>query len=120
MEGMVSSKYDLIANICHDSFVRVGESVTLTSNSASTGASAGTKSVLDNGCYRIHLQNKVTEQWFELQDLHVSETMPQLIGLSESYMLVYERKDVAIARNGEKMAASSGGGQNDSNRSMDI
>lgn len=48
----MSSKYDLVANICHDSFVRVGESVTLTSNSAASGS----KNVLDNGCYRIHLQ----------------------------------------------------------------
>ena len=29
---------------------------------------------------------------FELQDLHVTETMPQLIGLSEAYILIYERK----------------------------
>ena len=37
-------------------------------------------------------QNKATGQWFELQDLHVTETMPQLIGLSEAYTLIYERK----------------------------
>ena len=28
-------------------------------------------------------QHKATEQWYEIQDLHVQETMPQLIGLSE-------------------------------------
>ena len=33
-----------------------------------------------------------TENRFELQDLHVSETMPQLISISESYMLIYEKK----------------------------
>jgi hypothetical protein len=31
---------------------------------------------------------------YEMQDLHVEETLPQLIGLSESYMMVYERQDV--------------------------
>lgn len=35
---------------------------------------------------------KATEQWYEIQDLHVQETMPQLIGVSESYMMIYERK----------------------------
>jgi U4/U6.U5 tri-snRNP-associated protein 2 len=44
------------------------------------------------GSYRCHTQNKATGQWFELQDLHVTETVPQLIGLSESYVLIYERK----------------------------
>ena len=29
---------------------------------------------------------------YEVQDLHVQETMPQLIGLSESYIIIYERK----------------------------
>ena len=35
---------------------------------------------------------KATGQWFEMHDLHVTETMPQLVGLSESYILIYERK----------------------------
>ena len=98
----VSAKYDLIVNICHDSHVSIGENL---SHSATLNSgddkeipqqrkknSTIPKSVLDNGCYRAHTQNKATGQWFELQDLHVSETMPQLIGLSESYILVYERK----------------------------
>jgi hypothetical protein len=58
----------------------------------------------------IPSQNKATEQWFELQDLHVSETMPQLIGLSESYMLVYERKDASLTRS----PTDGGGGAPDS------
>ena len=33
---------------------------------------------LDGVGFRHHTQ--ATSQWFELQDLHVSETMPQLIG----------------------------------------
>lgn len=42
-------------------------------------------------CYPCLLL-KATEQWYEIQDLHVQETMPQLIGVSESYMMIYERK----------------------------
>jgi len=96
----LGTKYDLVANICHDTRVIVGQSTNAvevgsatSSNVSSVGNTHGpTKTALENGCYRIHLLNKTTGQWFELQDLHVSETMPQLIGLSESYMLVYERK----------------------------
>merc|ERR1711871_270987 len=98
----VSEKYDLIANICHDSHVSVGENLSSSStlNSTQQGEAVQAlkkgakpvKSVLDNGIYRIHTRNKATDQWFELQDLHVSETMPQLISISESYMLIYEKK----------------------------
>ena len=43
----------------------------------------------------MHVQHKATEQWYEIQDLHVQETMPQLIGLSESNIMIYERKKPA-------------------------
>jgi len=61
------TKYDLIANICHD-----GQP--------------------DKGNFRIHLLNKPTKQWFEMQDLTVKEILPQLLALSESYVQVYERQ----------------------------
>lgn len=59
------SKYDLIANIVHD----------------------GKPS---EGSYRVFVQRKSEEQWYEVQDLHVSETLPQMVALSEAYMQVYE------------------------------
>ena len=49
---------------------------------------------------RVHLLNASTGQWFEVQDLHVTETQPQLIGLSESNLLVYERKTTTGTTNG--------------------
>ncbi|KAK9267441.1 hypothetical protein L1049_009867 [Liquidambar formosana] len=52
------SKYDLIANIVHDG--KPGE-----------------------GVYRVFVQRK-----YEMQDLHVSETLPQMVALSEAYMQV--------------------------------
>ncbi|KAF1335528.1 U4/u6.u5 tri-snrnp-associated protein, partial [Globisporangium splendens] len=75
-----STKYNLIANIVHDSPVTTGKEASLKTNP------------LTEGSYRVHVQNRATEQWYEIQDLHVQETMPQLIGVSESYMMIYERK----------------------------
>ena len=62
-------------------------------------------SPLEAGSYRVHIQNKATEQWYEIQDLHVQETMPQLVGLSESYLLIYERQKPAKESAAESAAA---------------
>jgi len=61
-----ATKYDLIANICHD-----GKP--------------------DQGTYRVHIYHAARDTWFELQDLHVwsTETMPQLVALSETYIQIY-------------------------------
>ena len=69
----VSEKYDLIANICHDSHVSVGENLSSSStlNSTEQGEAVQAlkkgakpiKSVLDNGIYRVHTRNKATDQW---------------------------------------------------------
>lgn len=61
------SKYDLIANIVHD------------------GKPEG-------GFYRVFVQRKSEELWYEMQDLHVSETLPQMVALSEAYMQIYEQQ----------------------------
>ncbi|MCE0480682.1 hypothetical protein HAX54_037718 [Datura stramonium] len=60
------TKYDLIANIVHDG--KPGE-----------------------GSYRVFVQRKSEELWYEMQDLHVSETLPQMVALSETYMQIYEQ-----------------------------
>ncbi|XP_059440351.1 uncharacterized protein LOC132172797 [Corylus avellana] len=61
------SKYDLIANIVHD-----GKP--------------------NEGFYRVFVQRKSEELWYEMQDLHVSETLPQMVALSEAYMQIYEQQ----------------------------
>ncbi|XP_071693487.1 uncharacterized protein [Rutidosis leptorrhynchoides] len=66
-EGKLPSKYDLIANIVHDG--RPGE-----------------------GPYRVFVQRKSEELWYEMQDLHVAETLPQMVALSETYMQIYEQQ----------------------------
>lgn len=57
--------YDLVANIVHDGPPTPG-----------------------SGTHRIHLVHRGTGKWFELQDLHVSEVLPQMIPLSETLIQV--------------------------------
>ncbi|KAF6175329.1 hypothetical protein GIB67_021834 [Kingdonia uniflora] len=62
-----NEKYDLIANILHDG--KPGE-----------------------GCYRVFVEQKLEELWYEMQDWHVAQTAFQLVAPSESYMQIYEQK----------------------------
>jgi U4/U6.U5 tri-snRNP-associated protein 2 len=78
LPDLLADKYDLVANITHDSPADVGRE--------------GKHDPLQEGSYKCHVQHKITNQWYEIQDLHVQETMPQLIGVSESYLLIFERK----------------------------
>ncbi|OMO76944.1 Peptidase C19, ubiquitin carboxyl-terminal hydrolase 2 [Corchorus capsularis] len=61
------SKYDLIANVVHD-----GKP--------------------DEGFYRVFVQRKSEDLWYEMQDLQVSEALPQMVALSEAYMQIYEQQ----------------------------
>lgn len=63
--------YDLVANIVHD-----GE----------PGSGTGT--------YRTHILHRGTGQWYEMQDLHVTEILPQMITLSEAYIQIWERRSI--------------------------
>ena len=78
LPDMLADKYDLIANITHDSPPDVGRE--------------GKYDPLQEGSYKCHVNHKAGNQWYEIQDLHVQEIMPQLIGVSESYLLIFERK----------------------------
>ncbi|KAL7021399.1 hypothetical protein ACKWTF_011857 [Chironomus riparius] len=61
------TRYNLIANIVHD-----GEP--------------------GKGTYRAHILHKATNQWFEMQDLHVTLILPQMITLTEAYIQIYEQQ----------------------------
>jgi len=64
--------YDLVANIVHD------------------GETSKKK-----GSYRCHTLHKGQGKWYEMQDLHVADILPQMITLSESYIQIFEvRKDI--------------------------
>lgn len=78
LPDLLADKYDLVANITHESPADVGRE--------------GKHDPLQEGSYKCHVQNRGTKQWYEIQDLHVQEVMPQQIGVSESYLLIFERK----------------------------
>jgi len=78
LPDLLADKYDLVANITHDSPADVGRE--------------GKHDPLQEGSYKCFVHHNATNQWYEIQDLHVQETMPQLIGVSESYLLIFERK----------------------------
>ncbi|CAI8006750.1 U4/U6.U5 tri-snRNP-associated protein 2 [Geodia barretti] len=59
--------YDLMANICHD---------------GQPGAGKGT--------YRAHVRHMGANQWYELQDLHVQDLLPQMITLAEAYIQIWQ------------------------------
>ncbi|KXS13872.1 cysteine proteinase [Gonapodya prolifera JEL478] len=69
----LETRFDLIANIIHEG--RADQ----------------------QGTYKVHLRGPATgetEQWYAIQDLIVEEILPQMIFLSESYVQIWERKDV--------------------------
>ena len=63
-----NTKYDLMTNVCQ-----------VSSSSLDTGAS-----------YRVNVQSKATGQWFEIEDLRVTELLPQIITVSESHIQFYQ------------------------------
>lgn len=62
-----NTKYNLIANVVHD-----GEP--------------------GKGTYRVHVLQRSTGQWYEMQDLHVTSILPPMITLTEAYIQIYERQ----------------------------
>jgi U4/U6.U5 tri-snRNP-associated protein 2 len=80
LSDMLADKYDLVANITH------------ASNDTNKQGDP-----LQEGSYKCHVQHYGSRQWYEMQDLHFQEIMPQLIGLSESYVLIFERKGVKMS-----------------------
>ena len=70
-------KYDLVANIVHESPADVGRE--------------GKHDPLLDGSYKCHVKSRATQQWFEIKDFDVREVLPQQIGISESYIMIFER-----------------------------
>ncbi|XP_060067142.1 U4/U6.U5 tri-snRNP-associated protein 2-like [Ylistrum balloti] len=67
-----NTTYDLMANIVHDGEPKSGK-----------------------GTYRVHVIHKGLGKWYEMQDLHVTDILPQMIPLSESYIQIFElRRDI--------------------------
>lgn len=47
-----------------------------------------------DGQYKCHLLYAPTKAWYEIEDLRVVPTLPQMVALSESYVQLYQRQDV--------------------------
>ncbi|VWU50089.1 U4/U6.U5 tri-snRNP-associated protein 2, putative [Hepatocystis sp. ex Piliocolobus tephrosceles] len=69
-----NTKYNLIASIFHSGTVQTGS-------------------------YKIHVLNQPSNEWYEIEDLHVISILPQLVLLSEVCIQLYQRQDVQL--NGE-------------------
>ena len=80
LPDLLTDKYDLVANLTHESSLSVGREEKA--------------DPLQEGSYKCHVHHRVTNQWYEIQDLHVQEIMAQQIGVSESYLLVFRRTGV--------------------------
>lgn len=65
-EKVLGLHYDLLANITHE-----GDPATPNSTS-----------------YKVHIQHRAKEQWYQIQDLFVEEINAHMIFLSESYIQV--------------------------------
>ena len=64
-EDIKSTKYNLLANIKHEGPATAGH-------------------------FSVHVQNKASEMWHHVQDLHVEDIIPTLITVSEAYIQIYE------------------------------
>eukprot|EP00009_Paramoeba_aestuarina_P008423 CAMPEP_0201513714 /NCGR_PEP_ID=MMETSP0161_2-20130828/5709_1 /ASSEMBLY_ACC=CAM_ASM_000251 /TAXON_ID=180227 /ORGANISM="Neoparamoeba aestuarina, Strain SoJaBio B1-5/56/2" /LENGTH=296 /DNA_ID=CAMNT_0047910025 /DNA_START=456 /DNA_END=1346 /DNA_ORIENTATION=+ len=69
-----STKYNLVANIRH-----CGDD-------------------LKSGNCVVDVQHLSSSQWYEMDDLDVKETLPELIALSESYIQIWERTEACATR----------------------
>ncbi|KAN0031805.1 hypothetical protein ACTFIV_005672 [Dictyostelium citrinum] len=45
----------------------------------------------NSGNYSVYINHKGNDKWFEMHDLSIKETMPQLIAVSECFFLIYEK-----------------------------
>ena len=73
------TKYDLVSNVVHD----IG-----TTEDIVDGADP-----IQVGTYHVNVYHQGSDQWYDIEDLHVKEMMPQQIGMSESNLLIYRRRD---------------------------
>ncbi|KAK9804967.1 hypothetical protein WJX73_005353 [Symbiochloris irregularis] len=60
-----ASKYDLIANVVHEGMP-------------------------DKGSYHAQVHRQGEDTWYDVQDLRVTDVLPQMVALSETYLQMYE------------------------------
>jgi len=85
--SLIDTKFNLVSNVCHDLPAGLGKEAQ--------------QDPLQYGTYRVHLRHPASDQWYEIQDLHVAETIPQLISLSESLFSIYASSSSSSSTSGE-------------------
>jgi U4/U6.U5 tri-snRNP-associated protein 2 len=113
----LSTKYDLLSNVCHvtppyavagtsslkdnkkgaatrllssTSSKDPSASITDDKNNLASSADSIVTDPLARGYYKVHLRRS-EQSWYEVQDLSVTEILPQQIGVSESLIVLFER-----------------------------
>ena len=76
-----TASYDLIANVMHEH--DVGEGV--------GGSGGGGGKEMREGTFKAHIHRKNEDCWYEVQDLMLTDVIPQVVVLSETTLLLYER-----------------------------
>ena len=79
-----AGRYDLITSISHEGPVRVQVDKT------EKGGVVGGGSTGMPGTWSVFVQRRVEDLWYEVQDLNVTEVLPQVVALSEAYLQCYE------------------------------
>jgi len=88
------SKFNLVANVCCESMQSAAlQGVTVGARTES-GLSRVSLSQQNTHPYKVHLHHRPTDKWFELNNLQVTEIVPQLIALSEASVLIYETESL--------------------------
>mmetsp|Transcript_6937 Transcript_6937/g.13852 ORF Transcript_6937/g.13852 Transcript_6937/m.13852 type:complete len:540 (+) Transcript_6937:190-1809(+) len=93
LRPIASNKYNLVGNLCHHSadpsaFAETSGPTTTSSNAKK--AERESIPVIHNASYSAHVYSKPESQWYEVQNLHVQATAPDIVGRSEAYLSLYE------------------------------
>ncbi len=81
-KGIVSAtctRFNLVANIVHE-------------NPPALEKGSQASNPLELGTYKVNVRHEAgAGQWYEIEDIHVQETLPETIGISQTYILIYKR-----------------------------
>lgn len=91
----MSARYDIVANICHDSHKRSElddsrwrEKTDSSTNTRKTMYTAGKPT---DGAYRVQVIHQQSKCWFEIEHLHVKQILKEQVMQSESYIQIWKR-----------------------------
>ena len=48
---------------------------------------------MQNGCFQVHTLHSGSGKWYEMNDLYMTEILPQMITLTEAYIQIYRRRE---------------------------